>query len=70
MNQQCAWQYGAIYWAENIIPWDAYSWKCTTYPIAIYFSVDVGAYCRRRYGSNAYADPQGGGAYDWGCYFP
>ncbi|KAK3360557.1 hypothetical protein B0T25DRAFT_565434 [Lasiosphaeria hispida] len=72
MNQQCAWQYGDTFFAtQPFWPYgDAYTWACATYGQAVYYSVDVGAYCRRRYGGNAYADPQGGGAYDWGCYFP
>ncbi|KAK3346502.1 hypothetical protein B0T25DRAFT_583682 [Lasiosphaeria hispida] len=67
MEQACDWQY-APNWSAVLIVQSSSGWICTD-GTAIR-SIDVGYFCRRRYGSNAYADPQGGGPYDWGCYFP
>ncbi|KAK0716272.1 hypothetical protein B0H67DRAFT_554608 [Lasiosphaeris hirsuta] len=71
MNQACRWQYTSIFWAE-LPDWpfsNAYSWKCTN-NLVYYWSIDVGAYCRRVYGGDAWADQQGGGTNDWGCFKP
>jgi len=49
---------------------DAYGWICYNPKTGSSGRVDVDVYCAHTYGGNAYADPQGGGPYDWGCYFP
>ena len=71
MNQACKWQHGNDWWAR-VDPQSvatAWDWQCYRGSSEVR-GVDVGAYCRQRYGGNAYADPQGGGAFDWGCYYP
>ncbi|KAK0716271.1 hypothetical protein B0H67DRAFT_554607 [Lasiosphaeris hirsuta] len=60
MKQQCIWQYGNLYFIDNIFPWNAISWVCQTYPDDVYWSIDVGSYL----------SPCCGGVWDWGCYFP
>jgi hypothetical protein len=45
------------------------SWYCST-TTGAYGSIDVSAYCLKTYAKGAYADPQGGGIWDWGCYYP
>lgn len=44
----------------------ANNWKCRPNG----YNVDMNQACKDSYGDSAYADPQGGGCYDWGCYFP
>lgn len=71
MNQACKWQHGDQYYAYEF-GGDANGWVCLCNGNGCesFRDIDVAAFCRRRYGGNAYADPQGGGLYDWGCYFP
>lgn len=68
MAAACHEQYGENYMTtHSSILGD--SWYCYTTDGA-YGSIDVSAYCATTYGGGAYADPQGGGAFDWGCYYP
>lgn len=68
MNQACSEQYGGG-WTSSCggcgsgNDWYCYDAAGNTHPI------NVDAYCSQTYGNAAYADPQGGGAYDWGCYW-
>lgn len=48
----------------------AYDWYCYNPETEATGSVNVDEYCQFTYGGSAYADPQGGGAFDWGCYYP
>ncbi|KAM7205405.1 hypothetical protein V8F20_003174 [Naviculisporaceae sp. PSN 640] len=69
MENACFWQYGHGYsaWYEGTT---AYDWYCSGCRSCGKHSINVTAYCRIRYGPTAYADPQGGGLFDWGCFFP
>ncbi|KAK2036902.1 hypothetical protein LZ31DRAFT_560848 [Colletotrichum somersetense] len=72
MNAACASQWGVSFHAKNDKGNNeansAYDWYCTDGNDQR--NIDVGAFCSGRYGSGAYADPQGKKKYDWGCYFP
>jgi hypothetical protein len=74
MRQACEWQYGSGWYDVNIAapfrPPSAYTWYCIHNSIEGLMGINVNAYCARRYGGNAYADPQGEGVYDWGCFWP
>jgi hypothetical protein len=73
MQLACRQQYGDGYEA-GIIPSTgsgAYDWRCILPPNTIdRFPINVDAHCALTYGNGAYGDPQGGGPYDWGCYWP
>jgi len=68
MNEACAHQYGAGWTSSLADDGDAFDWSCVN-ATGGSNSVNVDAHCAQKYGNNAYADPQGGDAYDWGCYF-
>ncbi|KAK3346067.1 hypothetical protein B0T25DRAFT_633668 [Lasiosphaeria hispida] len=68
MQQACNWQAGSGYTAM-VAGNNAWSWICFKNE-GDWTGVNVDAYCKQRYGNTAYADPQGGGPYDWGCYYP
>ncbi len=50
----------------------AFDWYCWS-PTRDGLGMDIEGFCRT-YGKRnekwPYADPQGGGAFDWGCYWP
>ena len=68
MEQACKQQYGNDWTAVSGS--NAYDWKCSRPSTGQTATIDVNGYCSHNYHNNAYADPQGGGKYDWGCYFP
>ncbi|RFU77518.1 hypothetical protein TARUN_4732 [Trichoderma arundinaceum] len=71
MIAACQEQHGGVWQAIlNCDKCNAYDWMCYDPDTGEWASVDVNAYCAQTYGGGAYADPQGGGPYDWGCYFP
>jgi len=68
MDEACRYQYD-FEWVGYVSGPRAYDWSCVNqYRPEGNRAVDVNLYCNWRYGG-AYADPQGGGAYDWGCYW-
>jgi|SRR4051812_28275955 hypothetical protein len=76
MTKACHWQYGYNYTdgldTSNGVP-RANSWRCCN-AVNVCNQVDVAGFCLKAYGTRngqaPYADPQGGGPYDWGCYWP
>ncbi len=74
MQEACRWQYrsdNAKAILTKQVAATANDWVCINTGIA-WNSIDVDAYCKRRYAKEnrkVYADPQGGWAYDWGCYY-
>ena len=48
----------------------AYDWYCKDPRTGATGRVDVARYCADTYGNTAYADAQGDGAFDWGCFYP
>lgn len=73
MRDACHEQQGNVWSAGFVDPGtSAYDWRCFDISGAnrAATSIDVDLYCSTTYGNGAYADPQGGGAYDWGCYYP
>jgi len=69
VEEVCPHQYGSE-WKTVLTGGSAFDWWCvnTTRPADPLRPVDMNFYCNWKYGG-AYADPQGGGAYDWGCYW-
>lgn len=74
MDDACHEQQGSDWAAGTIATGNdsAYDWRCfdTSGAYRPEREIDVSLYCSTTYGNGAYADPQGGGFYDWGCYFP
>ncbi|OIW27638.1 kinase-like protein [Coniochaeta ligniaria NRRL 30616] len=71
MQKACQQQYDAGFTAGlhcNTAPCNGYDWRCYDPDKSNEYTVDVSGYCNRNY-NGAYADPQGGGPYDWGCYW-
>ncbi|KAI0149565.1 hypothetical protein GGR57DRAFT_225306 [Xylariaceae sp. FL1272] len=68
-DDACAEQYGTG-WTSYIDSDNptAFSWKCEQDGDKAGQPIDMGEYCRTTYGSDAYADSQDGGVYDWGCF--
>jgi hypothetical protein len=50
----------------------AFDWVCTDDHGNGNTHLDMSGWCKYKYTDqpNAYADPQGGGPFDWGCYYP
>ena len=71
MQAACAEQYPGQSSEAILNGNNAYSWFCfETGSLALLGSINVNIYCSQTYGLNCYADAQGGGPYDWGCYCP
>lgn len=68
MQQACLEQYGSG-WTAGYYAGSAYNWFCVN-SAGTKESINVDEYCAVTYGKNAYADPQGGQVFDWGCYWP
>ena len=66
MDEACYEEYGRG-WKGSLDGKTAWDWSCTD-GVGTHLAINVDAYCSG-YGNAAYADPQGGGAYDWGCYW-
>jgi len=67
MNELCIVQSGFDWHAERKGD-SAFDWYCYNDHTRKSAEMDINWYCDWKYGG-AYADPQGGGAYDWGCYW-
>jgi len=70
VQQACDDQWGAGLSAgfDTDFP-SAYSWKCMK-GTDVRLRVDLDAWCKKHEGADTYADPQGGGPWDWACYRP
>jgi len=66
MEDACRSQWGRN-WSAFLNGSTAYDWFCWDGVSNFLGRVDVESYCSWKY-FGAHADPQGGGAYDWGCY--
>jgi len=73
MNEACNFQHGAG-WAATLNGNGGNDWRCvnSSHQGSV-VRIDVDKYCKRKYGKKngleCHADIQGGGAYDWGCYW-
>lgn len=67
MMAACSEQYGGG-WTATLSGSSGSDWHCTD-SSGNTKDINVDAYCSTTYGNAAYADPQGGGAYDCGCYW-
>ncbi|KAK7023127.1 hypothetical protein R3P38DRAFT_3356935 [Favolaschia claudopus] len=68
MDVACAEQHGGTFHAI-LIGNIANHWRCEN-SAGARESIDVTAYCSQTFGRGAFSSPQGGGAFDWGCFFP
>lgn len=68
MEAACKQQFGSDWTAQS--GKGANDWLCIKHSTGQSGTLDINGYCSKTYGGGAYADPQGGGKYDWGCYFP
>jgi len=65
--EACHMQYGPTA-TVAVVENTAWGWRCVV--AGQYYDVDTNRYCGDKYGHSAQSDPQGGGPYDWGCYYP
>ncbi|KAK0715197.1 hypothetical protein B0H67DRAFT_644977 [Lasiosphaeris hirsuta] len=67
MGEACVWQYGNFGWYCAQRGTGAFDWYCKINGLNLEMSIDVDAYCRRKYDPRAWGNFGNGGQYDWQC---